>query len=468
MMPAAQQTRSQGQMTASMQAVKLPSSKRVLRIAIVQGGRVVEERSLTERDKIVSVGPSEKDSFCVVDPAIGASLKLFEVARAGCRVNVPAGATGRIVTETSAIEIAQSSPARTVKDVLRGRLVLGDVSILFSYEIAPDVKPQPAILPPTRREMDWNVTIIAAFSFLFHFGVLGSLYSDWQDPRVDDRLTVESLLETLRDTPALDPEEHPEEAADAASTAKADATASAAPAASASPAEGARSKQPTTAGPRGKLPQASRAALANELAAMDLQMNTVLNTRGPSTDRVLDSSDVDFKRMDEMARSASRTTTRANDLGFGSDNTGDIHGTKSLATSGDPDAGSHTTDSGRAKDTKGPMVPGPTLPYPEIKGTTGDLPDANKVVGRLQGSFRRCYQNGIDRENEAMEGTLKITMKVGPNGEVTSATASAVTGSLSGSVVACMVSRASGAQFQPPKNGAGAVLVVPVAMRKQK
>ena len=31
-------------------------------------------------------------------------------------------------------------------------------------------------------QIDWTLTIIAAFSFLLHFGIVGAMYSDWMDP----------------------------------------------------------------------------------------------------------------------------------------------------------------------------------------------------------------------------------------------------------------------------------------------
>jgi hypothetical protein len=61
---------------------------------------------------------------------------------------------------------------------------------------------------------------------------------------------------------------------------------------------------------------------------------------------------------------------------------------------------------------------------------------------------------------------MHLTLRIGPNGEVTSSTASGVNG-LSGSVVSCITSRASGARFAPPEGG-GAVLVIPIGFYLQE
>ena len=42
------------------------------------------------------------------------------------------------------------------------------------------------------------MTIIAAFSFLFHFGMVGAIYSDWMDPVVDDELDIAGLIDSVK------------------------------------------------------------------------------------------------------------------------------------------------------------------------------------------------------------------------------------------------------------------------------
>jgi hypothetical protein len=49
--------------------------------------------------------------------------------------------------------------------------------------------------------IDWKTTVIGALSFLLHFGALGSLYSDWMDPVVDDDLHASALIQAVRELP---------------------------------------------------------------------------------------------------------------------------------------------------------------------------------------------------------------------------------------------------------------------------
>jgi hypothetical protein len=94
----------------------------------------------------------------------------------------------------------------------------------------------------------------------------------------------------------------------------------------------------------------------------------------------------------------------------------------------------------------------------------GKVGNANAVVQRMRGAFRACYQKGLN-ENPDSQGTIRLTIQIGPGGEVSGVTA-VPQGTLSPSVIACVKSRAQAAQFDPP-DGGSAALVVPVTFVKQ-
>jgi hypothetical protein len=60
---------------------------------------------------------------------------------------------------------------------------------------------------------------------------------------------------------------------------------------------------------------------------------------------------------------------------------------------------------------------------------------------------------------------VRITAKIGVNGEVLGASPSGGSG-LSPTVIACVAARVASAQFAPPGNG-GATLVIPVSFQPQ-
>ncbi len=94
----------------------------------------------------------------------------------------------------------------------------------------------------------------------------------------------------------------------------------------------------------------------------------------------------------------------------------------------------------------------------------GVVSNASSIVAGMAAGFRRCYNRGL-LENPNMKGSLRITTKIGPNGEVLSATPSTGSG-LSQSVVSCLSARVASATFAKP-NGGGATLIIPVSLLPQ-
>jgi hypothetical protein len=94
----------------------------------------------------------------------------------------------------------------------------------------------------------------------------------------------------------------------------------------------------------------------------------------------------------------------------------------------------------------------------------GSVANASAVVAGMAAAFRRCYNKGL-QENPDMKGTVRITAKIGPNGEVLGASPSGG-GNLSGTVIGCVAARVASAQFSPP-DGGGATIVIPVSFAPQ-
>jgi hypothetical protein len=82
----------------------------------------------------------------------------------------------------------------------------------------------------------------------------------------------------------------------------------------------------------------------------------------------------------------------------------------------------------------------------------------------MRAGFRNCYQRGL-AENPDAGGSIKLTIRVGPGGEVLGV-AAAPSGNLPATVISCVQARAKAAQFDAPEGGA-AVISVPVTFVKQ-
>jgi hypothetical protein len=126
----------------------------------------------------------------------------------------------------------------------------------------------------------------------------------------------------------------------------------------------------------------------------------------------------------------------------------------------DRGGGSAAATVGSAQKVKGP-VGSASIGGASVSG--GAVANASSVVAGMQAGFRRCYQKGL-AEDPNMKGSVRITARIGPNGEVQSVSPSG--SGLSGTVVSCVAARVSSATFAPPEGG-GATVVIPVTFVSQ-
>jgi hypothetical protein len=463
-------------MTAVMRAMPQVTGPKVLRIGLVQGGKVIEERVIKQRTH-VTIGPSEKSMFVIPSKNIPPSFKLFELIGNEYVLNFLDGMAGRVALKTGISDLAAlKAQAKRVaignvqvyqiqlSDEARGKVVVGETTFLFQFVAPPPVQPKPQLPVSVKaglaNEIDWTTTIIAAFSFLFHFGAVGSIWSDWMDPVVDEEVDFAQLIDSVKQLPPPPPVEQPKEVADVpASTA---AAASEAPKAAAG--GGGGKAGPGAGAGKGSVSDARAAAISNELNQLDMQMLGALNSTGGSTNSVLSSGDVPTGLLDGAAASGSgvgRGSIAGLNIGNGTGGTvrPGAAGGGGLASIGNTGS-SGPAAAGSATKVKGP-VGNASIGGASVSG--GNVANASSVVAGMAAGFRRCYNKGL-AEDPNMKGSVRITAKIGPNGEVLSASPSG--SGLSGTVVSCVAARVSSAQFAPPEGG-GATVVIPVTFVSQ-
>lgn len=457
-------------MTATMRAIQQASGPKVLRIGLVQSGKVIEERVIKQRAH-VTIGPSEKSMFVIPSKSIPANFRLFELVGNEYQLTFLDGMSGRVALKTgvSDLQALKSNAKRTqlgsvqayqvpLTEDARGKVVIGETTFLFQFVAPPPVQPKPQLPVSVKGGLadgiDWPTTIIAAFSFLLHFGAVGAIYSDWMDPVIDDEMDVAQLIESVKQLPPPPPVEQPKENPDTAQTAAAQAEAP-------KPTAGAGK----AASSPGKVSDARATQIVNELAQLEMQMLGALNSSGNATASVLTSGDVPLGLLEAAAASGSGTGRGGPaglNLGGGSGGTvrpgaaggGGLSGIGNTEAGGAASAGTTT------------KVKGPTGSA-QVGGAAvsgGNVANASSVVAGMSAGFRRCYNRGLS-EDPTMKGSVRITAKIGPNGEVLSATPSGG-GGLSGTVISCVVARVQSAQFSPPEGG-GATVVIPVTFVSQ-
>jgi hypothetical protein len=457
--------REPGQMTAVMRAAA-SSGPKVLRIGLIQGGKVVEERVVKQRVS-VSVGAGEKNMFVISGGDLPEGFRLFELIGDDYHLNFTAGMKGRVALPSGLSELdalRERVPANgqgihqiPLSEDTRGKVVIGETTFLFQFVAPPPLQPRPQLPRAVRGggSVDWPTTIIAAFSFLLHFGAIGAIYSDWLDPVVDYDVNVAGLVETVKALPAPPPVEEPEQAPDKAKE-RAEAPKAQAPKPS--------SPRPAPAdGPKEHVTKAQIAAISNELQSLEMATLAALSGVGPATANVLRNGDVPTTTLDAAAASEAGVSSG----GPGGLKLGGSGGTVRPGAMGGGLASIGSTGksagagSGAVAVVKGPRG---NANMGDVSVAGGQVTDASRVVAQIRAGFRACYNKGL-ADNPDIEGKIALNIQVGPTGQVSSVTATK-TGNIPDSVLDCVKARASSAMFSPPQGGT-AVVQVPVSFVRQ-
>jgi len=460
-----------GQMTAVMRAMPQVTGPKVLRIGLVQGGKVIEERIIKQRTH-VTIGPSEKSMFVVPAQHVPATFRIFELVgndyalnfldTMGGRVALPTGISDLAALRGQAKRTPQGAYQVRLTEDSRGKVVVGETTFLFQFVAPPPVQPRPQLPVSVKSglssQIDWTMTIIAAFSFLFHFGMVGAIYSDWMDPVIDEEVSIAGLIDSVRGLPPPPPVETSQESPTAVNTAAA-ATAEA-PKQAGGGSGGAKGP-----GKGGSMSTGERIRLGQQLEQLEMATLGALNSQGPATAGVLRGGEVPTGALDAAASSgAGVSASGGSGLNLGGGGGGVVRPGASGGGLGSVGATTAGTPGGAGQ---AAVVKGPTG-NANVGGASvagGSVSNADKVVAGMRAGFRACYNRGL-ASNPDLQGQVKIVAKVGPNGEVLSATPQGGAG-LGNEVVDCVVRRVKSASFAPPEGG-GATIVIPVTFALQK
>lgn len=459
-----------GQMTAVMRAMSVQSGPKVLRIGLVQSGRVVEERIIKQRTT-VTVGSNERAVFVIPSQAVPPMFKLFELIGSDYHLNFLDGMSGRValasgITDLQALRGQAKKVASTYQMKLteeaRGKVVIGETTFLFQFVAPPPVQPRPqlplAVKGGIAAQIDWSLTIIAAFSFLLHFGLVGAMYSDWMDPVVGDDFNVAGLVDMMKNIPPPPVTETPTEVS-TNPTATAAATAATPKSGGGAGGKSGGSGHSKAAGSVGDKQAAALAAQADQ---MQMQMLAALGG-GSAVQGALNRSDIPPVDLSGAAASGAGVAHGTGDLKVGGGG-GAVQGGGKGGGLGGLGGGTKSSgeggNAGQERKVEGPKGDA------QISGSSATVPisDADRVIAGLRPRFRQCYQTGLNSD-PSMSGKVVITAKVGPNGEVSDANVSSNTG-LSQGVASCIANVVKRAQFNPP-GGGGSTLNIPVTFVQQ-
>lgn len=215
-----------GAMTMAMQAVQVKQAgPKVLRIGLIQGGKIVEERVIRKRET-VTVGSSEKNHFVIHTQGMPGRFELFQLVGNDYILNFTDMMSGRVGLPGGVQDLTQmrqSGAARNagshyqvkLNDNSRGKVVIGPTTLLFQFVVPPPVQPRPQLPAAARagfvRSIDWLFTAFMVFTFMGMFGFI--VYLENADWPIDEGIAAvpEDLAKIVFEEPPPPPEVKPEE-----------------------------------------------------------------------------------------------------------------------------------------------------------------------------------------------------------------------------------------------------------------
>jgi hypothetical protein len=446
-------------MTAVMRAMTQVAGPKVLRIGLVSGGRIMEERVIKQRTA-VTVGTNERSTFVIATANLPPQFKVFELVGTEYILNFLDGMTGRVALPTGITDLVslkgqarRSGPAYQVKltDDARGKIIIGDTTLLFQFVAPPPVAQRPQLPLSVKgglaSQIDWNLTVLAAFSFLLHFGTVG-VSARW-DPEVSDEITVGLLEMAKSSVPPPDVEAKPDD--DKGADLKPD------PAKPAAPVKAA----PNTPAPAPDPGAAVAAAEAKQVAGLVDEAEKMMVAKlgalggGPATGDVIKGDNAAPVDLSAVASKGTGVGTGSNTgLNLGTTGTGPIkpgQGQGDLRNIQGTPTGPVATGAGPEKR---------VVPVGDVSGggASSSVPIANaeaKIRG-LAPRARACYNKALASDPvTAGQGRVGLTIKVGPSGEVESVGVS--NSGVSGAVASCIAGAARGLTFDAPGAAGGTI-----------
>ncbi|MEO8846827.1 MAG: AgmX/PglI C-terminal domain-containing protein [Kofleriaceae bacterium] len=158
---------------------------RILRIGILLGGKIVEERLIREHIS-VSVGQSMKNTFSIPAEGLPLEFTLFALDQGKYYLRFLTKMDGRLSDGGNVFTLDQlkTKGAQNVgsywqvplSSTARGKLSLGDLTVLFQFVTEPPRQPKP-MLPASVRgtfadRFDPRLSVILGASILVHFAIV--------------------------------------------------------------------------------------------------------------------------------------------------------------------------------------------------------------------------------------------------------------------------------------------------------
>ncbi len=440
------------------------SNSKILRIALIQEGNILEERWF-KQGKTISIGQATHNDLVVPTSKLPNHFTMFSFRKGQYTLCFQPGWEGQVTLDDqlhSLAEVSEQGLAQQKGDQLRlplsalsrGKLRLGEFTLIFQLVIQPPIPPQPQLPPSVRGGFFQNLDYVLLWSLVIlgvlHFGFLLYLRTMDFPRRMEADMIPDNFaryIPTVEKPKAIDLKKIVKLGEKAVKKAK-----KAGPRRSSSKA---RTKTCDAECQRVRR-EARRARLAEQVAKLGVVK--LLGTRGKGsgvTRNLLASGDPGtdaaeaFKGMGGLTVAGHRGGGLA---GQGGNTAGQRVGIGELGgrVGGPTRVGSGTMV--REKTPKAIVKQRPAQIDGQIKSS-----DVARVIRRGMAFVRACYQRAL-RRSPQLGGKIVIRLMINAVGKVTSTEIDSDTIGDS-SVAACIRAHAARWRFSPPEGGTAEVAV---------
>jgi TonB family protein len=163
-----------------------PPKPKILRVGVIQAGKIIEERLIRKRDN-VTIGASPRNTIVVPASTLPRTFTLFELTGNKYALKFGENMDGRVSVNNQVLSLEQvrtqklAHPkgnllALPLSEESRGKVLLGEITLLFQFVTPPPIQPRPQLPPSIRGGFLTTVDWVLASTFItiatLHFGFL--------------------------------------------------------------------------------------------------------------------------------------------------------------------------------------------------------------------------------------------------------------------------------------------------------
>ncbi len=455
------------------------SDEKILRIGLIQNGKIVEERLLRSRGDL-TIGRDFDDNTLVVPVSeLPKSYPVFENKDGEYVLNFTPEMEGRLSTADGVRPLddlkrqgdthkGEHGLYVPVSPDTRGRVQIGDVTLLFQFVTPPPTQPKPALPASMRggwlKGLDATLVGLIGLSALLQVGFIVYLESqDWPEPKKQSSAEIVAKFADKKkkkepDKPDLKKKKKKQKSDETKESEKKSS-------------ENKQAKQKSDPEPKEKKKEqvdpeeeAAKKAERQREMAKEVRNKTIIGQLGSKSKDgegavadVLESG-AGKKSMKEAFENSEGITsgTGAEKSGLETSGSADADGSGETGGIGDMDktAGAEKAqegvETGNKKEDK--VQADVDLKSPAKTAGTGKLnsDSLSRTIQRYSGRIQRCYERQLKVDSEA-SGKVVVNFTIGEAGRVTQA--KSVTNSVGGSAGSCVAGVIKSLRFPRPKGG---------------